>query len=129
MEFVWLVLSIAICVGLAWVAMRMEPHWVSKDGRSMLCSGQHIDAQGNPQGRWRETRVIVPEEGPLLVEQKRMLRRHSSYWHLEQQAPAKGSKAVFLLRGHDSDGTLAFMAVRFPARSRALAIMQGRLGA
>ena len=129
MEFFWFVLSVAVCVGLAWVAIRLEPHWVSKDGRSMLCAGQYIDAQGNPQGRWRETRVFVPEEGPLRVEQKRLMRRNASYWQLEQQAPAKGSKAVFLLRGHDSDGTLAFLALRLPARSRALAIMQGRLGA
>jgi hypothetical protein len=127
MEFFWFVLSVAVCGGLAWVAIRLEPHWVSKDGRNMLCAGQYIDTQGNPQGRWRETRVIIPEEGPLRIDQKRLMRRNTSYWQLEQQAPGGGRKAVFLLRGRDTDGTPAFMALRFPASSKALPVIQGRL--
>lgn len=127
MEYFWFVLSIAVCAGLAWVAFRMEPHWVSKDGRSMLCSGQFIDAHGTPHGRWRETRVFVPEEGPLHIEQRRLMRRKASFWQLEQQAEGSRRKAVFLARGHDVDGAPAFIALRLPASSRALPVLQERL--
>ncbi len=129
-DYLWLLLSIAVCVGLAWLAYRIEPHWVSRDGRRMLCMGQHLDRLGTPQGRWRETRVIIPESGPLRVDQKRFMRRSASFWNLEQQAPApsgRSRKAVFLLRGHDDTGSAALLALKLPANSRAIPVLQERL--
>jgi hypothetical protein len=129
-EYIWLFLSIAVCAGLAWVALKIEPHWVSKDGRRMLCMGQHLDVNGTPQGRWRETRVIIPESGQLQVDQKRFMRRSTSFWNLEQQAPApskRSRKAVFLLRGHDANGSAALLTLKLPANSRAVAVLEERL--
>lgn len=130
MEYLWLAGSIALCVGLGWVAVKIEPHWVSRDGRRMLCMGQLLDHQGTPRGRWRETRVIIPTSGQLQVDQKRLLRRSTSYWSLEQQAPppsGRSRKAVFLLRGHDPDGSAALLALKLPAKSRAVPVLQERL--
>lgn len=130
MEYVWLFLSIAVCGGLAWVALKIEPHWVSKDGRRMLCMGQLLDVNGTAQGRWRETRVIIPASGQLQVDQKRFLRRSTSFWSLEQQAPApskRSRKAVFVLRGHDAQGSSALLTLKLPANSRAVPVLLERL--
>lgn len=131
MEYLWLLGSIAVCVGLAWIALKIEPHWVSRDGRRMLCMGQLLDTTGTPRGRWRETRVIIPTSGQLQVDQKRLLKRSTSFWSLEQQAPPSSPrtrKAVFLLRGHDADGSAALLALKLPANSRAVPLLQERLG-
>ncbi len=130
MEYVWLILSIAVCVGLAWVAFKIEPHWVSKDGRRMLCMGQLLGTDGTPRGRWRETRVIITRAGPLQIDQKRFLRRTTTFWTLTQQAPSpakRARKAVFLLRGHDETGSAALLTLKLPANSRAVPILQERL--
>jgi hypothetical protein len=127
-EYVWFVGTVALCAGLGWVALKIEPHWVSRDGRRMLCMGQEMDRTGSPRGRWRETRVAIPADGPLRIEQKRVMRRQVSYWTLVQQAPdAPRRKAVFLLRGHDRNGVDALFALRLPANSKALPLLRERL--
>ena len=34
---------VAACVGLYWLAWRVEPHYSSRDGRRFLTTGQFID--------------------------------------------------------------------------------------
>lgn len=130
MEVLWFVLTVTLCVGLAWLAMRIEPHHVSKDARRFLCAGQRMNMQGDHLGRWRETRVIVGRRGNVEVDQKRFMRRTTTHWSVEAQSPdAPRGKAVFLMKGHDDAGAPILLALRMPAKSRAVATMAGLVGA
>lgn len=129
MQYVWLVLAIAVCVGAGWIAFHMEPHWVSKDGTRFLTVGQKLDDHGQQLTRWREMRVIVARNGRIEVEEKRFMRRHVSYWTLEAEAPEPPRrKAVFVLRGHNDLGTPILLSLRMPARSRAVETLRPLLG-
>ena len=125
MQFVWLLLAIAVCVGAGWFAFHMEPHWVSKDGARFLTVGQKLDDRGEQLTRWREMRVIVARTGRIEVEEKRFMRRHLSYWTLEAEAPeAPRRKVVFVLRGHDDRGVPILLSLRMPASSRAVGVLR-----
>ena len=127
-DVLWLVLAIAICIVVAWLGYRIEPHWVARDGSRFLCNGQKLSLQGEPLARWRETRVIVLTRGRFQIDQKRFMRRTSSSWILEGEAPTPPRrKRVFLLRGHDEKGLPVLLALRMPATSRAAAILESFL--
>jgi len=126
-ELLGVVAVVAVCGGLMWVATRIEPHWVSKDGRRFLCNAQQIDlASAQPTTRWHETRVIVGDAGDLQVDQKRFpLRRSTTFWRVEAESPdPPRGKALFLLRGHDATGQAALLAIRVPRSSRAVAVLR-----
>jgi hypothetical protein len=122
MDWLFGLLALAIMAALAWVGFRLEPHWVSKDGHRFLCSGQLMSHLGQPQGRWRETRVIVDHRGDLQVDQKRMMRRRSSIWRVKAESPDPPKRrAVFLLSNHESADMLA---LKLPANSRAIPVLR-----
>lgn len=120
--------GIAAMALLAWIGFRIEPHWVSKDARRFLCSGQFMNHLGLPMGRWRETKVIVPPDGLVVIDQKRFMKHNSSAWSLtgESPDPPKG-RAVFLLSGHDAHGQKQMLALKLPAKSRAIPILREAL--
>ena len=121
MEVVGFILVAGACVLLAWLGLRMEPHYVSKDGRRFLCMGQKMNPQGDHLGRWRETRIVVGNNGSVQVDQKRFMRRTTTFWTVEARSPeAPKRKAVFLLKGHDDQGLPTLLALRMPAKSRAV---------
>lgn len=67
---------------------------------------------------------MVQADGQLQVEQKRFMRRTTTFWRIEaRDLDAPPRKAVFLLRGHDEHGLPIVLALRMPAGSRAVAIM------
>ena len=122
MEIVWLVLAVAVCAGAGWLAIKIEPHWVSKDGNRFLTVGQKMDVRGERLGRWRELRVFINRNGQVEVEEKRFMRRNVSFWTLEAESPEPPRrKVVFVLRGHDRAGTEVLLAIRIPAQCRAVA--------
>src|SRR4029079_16235503 len=53
------VVVIAGLAGLAWFALRLDPHLVSKDGRRFTCKVQQIRQGGRIEGRWRDARCAV----------------------------------------------------------------------
>ena len=129
MEIFWFVLTIAGCALLAWLGTRIEPHWVSKDGRRFLCNAQRLTGHGEPESRWRETRVIVTDSNQLQVDQKRRMRRTSTFWKVatRSESPPRG-KEVFLLTGFDEAGAPAMLAIRLPKKSRAVEILGSMMG-
>lgn len=124
MEVVGFILALGLCAFLAWLGFRIEPHFVSKDGERFLCVGQKMNMQGDHLGRWRETRVVVDRGGKLQIDQKRFMRRSTTFWTVEAQSPAAPKrKAVFLLKGHDDQGLPMLLALRMPAKSRAVSTL------
>jgi hypothetical protein len=123
-DVVWAVLGIGLCAGLIYLGYRMEPHRVSKDGKRFLCTGQRLGPGGDTDGRKREVWITVLDRGQVQVDVKRRLRHDLSHWSLEGKAPSppKG-RAVFVLRTANTLGGLDRMAIRLPAKSKAVAVL------
>lgn len=123
-DYVWLALIIVGMGGMWWVAYRMEPHWVSRDGSRFLCTVQELDGV-NAVGHPREARVLVTADGALYVTQKRMLRRHTTMWTLVAKAPEPQRKIqVFVARHREAGSRIeSHLALRIPTKSRCVAIL------
>jgi hypothetical protein len=130
-----LLTAVAIGGVLVWFALRMEPHWVSKDGRRFICRGQIMDRQGNVHGGWHEYRVqIIDEESDVpgdagaprsrvdAARRSMLRRRRRDQWTVaarSQNPPRR--KAVFLL--HQLSDDQYMLALRLPAGSRAVGVL------
>ena len=51
------ILVVGGCIGLIWLAQRIEPHWVSKDGQRFTCRVAELRPQRGEVGQWSEARV------------------------------------------------------------------------
>lgn len=122
MAYVWFVLLIMAIVGLWWLGYRMEPHFISKDGRRMICTTQDITDPGRP-GRIREVRLSVIADGTLVATQKQGLRRRSSVWRVEGRGPDRGKLAVFIAHESVDGGKGSTITIRVPLKSRAVAVL------
>ncbi|MGZ4740141.1 MAG: hypothetical protein ACXVLM_13110 [Ilumatobacteraceae bacterium] len=124
MSVLWMILAIGVCIGLWYVAYRIEPHHVSKDGTRFLSSGQSISTAGDPEGRRREVWVTVLPGGRLQIDIKRRLRHDVTHWFIEGKAPEPPPRrAVYVLRTVSNLGTTQRMTIKVPAKSRAVATM------
>jgi len=123
-DVLWLLLGIAVCVGLLYFASQMEPHRVSKDGKRFLCTGQRLSPDGQTDGRKREVWITVLDGDQVQVDMKRRLRHSLSHWSLEGKAPSppKG-KAVYVLRTVNEMGTLDRLTIKLPSKSRAVPVL------
>jgi hypothetical protein len=149
-DWLWVVLVIAVLVGMAWLAYRIEPHWVSKDGERFICNGQRLSAQFVPDGRWREMRGAVMPDGAVLVSQRRRGRRRQrlgaralsgqrgadvtqqsaagsvgTFWTVTGRAPTSPRRSLitFVLRRRDEAGQMVHLVLRIPTKSRAVATL------
>ncbi len=127
-DYVWIALIIVVMTGMWWVAYRMEPHWVSRDGSRFLCTAQEMDGS-HEVGHPRETRVLVTHDGALYVTQKRMLRRRTTMWTLVAKAPEVSRKIqVYVLRHRETGSHIeSHLAIRIPRKSRCVAILDAIL--
>lgn len=107
--------------GLIWLALRIEPHWVSRDGQRFICRGQLIDDRGNTQSGWNEYRFRITPEGEVAANRRGLLagrRAIPGVWRVAARSDsAPRRKAVFLLHPVRDAGSM--MAIRLPANSRA----------
>ena len=134
---------VAVCVLMLWASYKMEPHWVSKDGERMICYGQGLSRNGISEGRWRELRVskvrhdtveVKPRRGSLAVSRptgaaaSNLLRRRmpkSSYWKVvgQTETPIR-NRVMYILDGNNDEGLPDMIAVRLPAKSKAIAMLE-----
>ena len=128
MDVVWLLLAVALMVGLAWLGFKIEPHHVSKDGRRILCNAQLLSQHGEQLTRWRETKVLILGDNRVVVEQRRFLRRRSGLWKVvaESDTPPR-RRAVFLLRTVNPADGPEMLALRLPDSSRGNDILRAQL--
>ncbi len=122
---VWLLLAIAVCAGLIYLAFWLEPHHVSKDGRRFLASGQWISDHGEPTSRRREVWISVTDGSQhLQIDVKRRMHHDVSHWTIEGKSPdPPPRRAVYVLRSMTAEGTIQRMTVQVPSTSRAVATL------
>jgi hypothetical protein len=124
----WMVLALAVCVGLVYLGYRIEPHHVSRDGTRFLCTGQWISPDGDTDGRKREVWVTILSPGQLQVDVKRRLHHDVTTWALEGKSPAPPRKReVYVLRAPDALGGTQRMTITMPSKSRAIAMLDAML--
>ncbi len=118
-DALWMLLAVAVCAGLYWLAFRIEPHYSSRDGRRFVCAGQFIDAQGQPEGRITEFRAVLLEDNLVEVSRRHRLRRRSAKFQLLARAPnLSRRRAVYLLRAADPEALGDQLTLRMPPQSR-----------
>lgn len=118
-DLLWVVGAVVVCGGLFWLAFRIEPHWVAKDGSRFLTTSQPIDRTGRNIGRRREVRVAFLVDGGLLVSRRSIVRTNGGVWRVQARSPRppKG-RQIYLLRQVPPDPAGDLLALRVPAGSR-----------
>jgi hypothetical protein len=124
-DVLWIIGFVGVIGGMWFVAYRMDPHWVSKDGERFIANGQLMDHYGNTLGGWREYRFEVLADGRVSSRRRsRYVPRDARVWRVRarsDETPPK--KAMFVLGEDDAAGEM--LAVRMPSSSRAVAVLDG----
>jgi hypothetical protein len=124
-DVVWLILILAVLMGITVFALRMEPHWSSKSGERFICRAQLLSPNHEPLGRWREIRGEV--EGNEIVVRTRSLisRQIAGRWRVYARGAVDSrQRSVFLFR---SDTTNNQLALRMPGNSNTVPLLEERL--
>ena len=118
-ELAWFFGAIAVCGGLLYLAHRIEPHWVAKDGSRFLTTAQLIDRSGASAGRVKEVRVLILHDGSLMVSRRSVWRTKSGIWRIQAKSPnPPRGRHLYLLRPVPADPMDDFLTLRVPAKSR-----------
>ena len=128
MEYLALVIVLAVVAGLGWFAYGMDPHYASKDGTRFLSNTQEFMG-GKSLARKREARCSVLPDGSLHVVQKAGLRRKMQVWTLSGKQPhPKKALTVYVATRHEAGDPAALqLMIRVPNRSRAVPVLDRAL--
>lgn len=111
-DVVWLAVVLAGCALALWGASKIEPHWVSKDGRKFIASVQVIGRNGD-LSRPQEVRGAITEDGEVWLRSRKRIGRFQGIWVLAGASPEPPrGKRIYLLRGTPD------VALRVPTSSR-----------
>jgi hypothetical protein len=141
-SFLILIAVLAGCGLMLWASYKIEPHWVSKDGQRLICYGQNLSRNGEPEGRFREVRAArvndslieirhkarrdKPADTAGLLRNNVLSRKHipSSYWNVigVSPEPPKG-KVIFVLGGNHDPDQPPLLALRVPTKSKAIPML------
>ncbi len=104
-DALWIVGFVALLGGMYYAAFRVDPHWVSKDGRRFICHGQLVDHYGNTLQNWREYRFEVIDDKRIFGRRRsRWTRRAEGVWRVaaKSENPPK-KREVYLLTSAESE--------------------------
>lgn len=131
LDILGLVAILAVCGGMLFLANRIEPHWVAKDGQRFMTVAQDLDQFGLPTGRKREVRVhLDPGEDALFVRGRSMVKPSSGIWVVHAKSPKPPRRrVVYVLKKISGSGDADTMMMRFPEKSRMIPRMDELLAA
>lgn len=126
------VLTVAALIvgGLAlWWAMRLEPHWASKDGHRFTARIQPMPTGGQPSGRWREVRAAVTVDRTVITRPRGVAASAlRGEWRLVQSTvDAKRGRALYVLTPVGA-GSTDRLVMRIPLTSKARPVLDGLAG-
>ena len=100
---------------LVWFAFGREAHWTSRDGTRFICRGQLVEPSGRSDGRWREVRGSIGEDGTVTISPRGLAGRSmAGSWRAESATPDdRGKKVSVLLRAD------RMLVLRMPVNSAA----------
>ena len=127
----WVVVAIAACAVLLYIAYVIEPHWVAKDGSRFLTTSETLDHDGHV-GKRREVRGTIMSDGLIMLGKRTMLRTRSSLWKLVAKSPdVRRGRALYILDTVPADPFGDKLILRVPRSSRLIprldALLAGQL--
>ncbi len=127
-ELAWFLGAVVVCGGLLYLAHRIEPHWVAKDGTRFITTAQPIDRTGASMGRVREVRVAILADGNLIVSRRTMLKTRSGIWRVQAKAPTPPrGRELYLLRPVPDDPMDDLLTLRVPSNSRVVPTLDAKV--
>jgi len=119
MSILWFVIGVVACAALLYVAYRMEPHWVAKDGSRFLATSETIDHEGKVVTRRREVRGTIMSDGLIMLGKRSMMRTRSSLWRIAGKAPeVKRGRLLYILDTVPPDPMGERLILRIPRSSK-----------
>ena len=119
MSILWFVIGVVVCAALLYVAYRIEPHWVAKDGSRFLATSETIDHQGKVVTRRREVRGTIMSDGLVMLGKRTMLKTRSSLWRVAGKAPElKRGRLLYILDTGPPDPMGEKLILRIPRSSK-----------
>ena len=119
----WFIAAVAVCGSLFWLAYRIEPHWVAKDGARFVTTAQVVEPGVSPGVR-REVRVAFVGDDQLLIARRSMLRTKSAMWRVRAKAPRPPRrKEVYLCEPIPADPMAPSLLLRVPKKSRVVPVL------
>jgi hypothetical protein len=119
MSILWFVIGLAGCVALLYLAYRMEPHWVAKDGNRFLATSETIDHEGKVVSRRREVRGTIMSDGLIMLGKRTVLKTRSSLWRMVgKSAETKRGRLLYILDTVPADPMGEKLILRIPRSSR-----------
>ena len=127
-ELAWFLGAVVVCGGLLYLAHRIEPHWVAKDGTRFITTAQPIDRTGASVGRVREVRVAIRSDGDLIVSRRSVLKTRSGVWRIQAKAPTPPrGRQLYLLRPVPDDPMDDLLTLRVPTKSSIVPSLDARV--
>jgi len=113
------VIAVVLIALLALAALRIEPHWCSKDGRRMIARAQLLPGRDQTTASWNEVRVFVDDDNILVRTRGRRGSDLRGEYKVVGKSPSPPKKReIYILKG-DKD-----VCVRIPTDSRAIATFE-----
>jgi len=120
----WVVAAVALCLGLLYIAQRIEPHWVAKDGRRFITMSEPVDRHGNVTGRRREVRGVLLQDGALMLSRRSIIKKASSLWRIEAKSPRPPARReLYILQSVPAAPDGSMLVLRMPASSKLVPIL------
>jgi len=124
-DVVWLVLILGVLTAITVFALRMEPHWSSKDGQRFICRAQLLDESHRPIGRWREIRGEVHGDEIVVRTRSLVSRQIHGRWRVFARGSEDNRKRRIYVFRSDSSGNQ--LALRIPHNSNTVPLLEQRL--
>ncbi len=122
MDVVSAIAFLGVCGGLFWLLSRHETHWVSKDGYRMIARVQSLGPGDQPEGTWKDVRVLVDGEH-LIVSSRgpRAWKLRGRYKALAKSPDPPARREIYILQGD------VRILLRIPSTSRAIVVIDSLL--
>ena len=123
----WTIGAFAVCIVFLYLAYRMEPHWVAKDGQRFLTTSEPMDRFGTVTGRRREVRGAFLADDEILLSHRAFLRSTKGVWRVQAKSPAPPSgREVYVLHPVPPDPDGSMILLRVPAKSSLVPALDAR---
>ena len=114
-----IVITVILIALVALAALRIEPHWCSKDGQRMIARAQLLPDHHQPSPTWNEVRLFVDEDNILVRTRGRRASDLRGEYKVVGKSPSPPKKReIYILRGDKE------VCIRIPTDSRAIATFE-----
>ena len=114
-----IVITVVLIALVALAALRIEPHWCSKDGQRMIARAQLLPDHHQPSPTWNEVRLFVDEDNILVRTRGRRASDLRGEYKVVGKSPSPPKKReIYILRGDKE------VCIRIPTDSRAIATFE-----